>query len=82
MNADGTLTVPADTLGVAFWRYEQRPEYEYGMFINGREDYITYTYDYESVDGDDDYYNDAERIYSAEFKIRTFENGQYIFNPG
>ncbi len=82
INADGSLTVPADTLGVAFTRYEERYDHELGMFINGREDYLTYTYDYESVDGDDNDYNDAERIYSGEFKIGTFENGQYIFNPG
>ena len=78
VNADGTLTVPADTLGVAFWRYEQRPEYEYGMFINGREDYLAYSYGYESVDGDDDYYNDAERTYWGKFKISTYEDGEYI----
>ena len=82
VNADGSLTVPADTLGVAFMRYEERYDHELGMFINGREDYLTYTYTYESADGDDDQYNDAERTYSAAFKIRTFESGQYIFNPG
>jgi len=78
VNADGSLTVPTDTLGVAFWRYEQRPEYEYGMFINGREDYLAYSYGYESVDGDDDYYNDAERTYWGKFKISTYEDGEYI----
>ncbi|MBE6870567.1 MAG: hypothetical protein E7491_01275, partial [Ruminococcaceae bacterium] len=77
VNADGSLTVPTDTLGVAFWRYEQRPEYEYGMFINGREDYLAYSYGYESVDGDDDYYNDAERTYWGKFKISTYEDGGY-----
>lgn len=82
VNADGSLTVPADTLDVAFWRYEERPDYELGMFINGREDYISYTYDYESEDGDDNYYNDAERTYTAEFKIKTFEDGQWISKPG
>ena len=81
VNADGTLTVPADTLGVAFWRYEERPDYELGMFINGRDDYLAYTQSYESADGDDDYYNDAERTYSAEFVIRSFEDGQYIIDP-
>ena len=78
VNADGSLTVPADTLDVAFWRYEQRPEQEYGMFINGRENYIAYSYGYESADGDDDYYNDAERNYWGNFKINTFEDGGYI----
>ena len=82
VNADGSLTVPADTRGVAFMRYEERYDRELGMFINGREDYLSYSYSYESVDGDDDYYNDAERIYSGSFKIRTFEIGQYINNPG
>lgn len=81
VNADGSLTVPADTLGVAFWRYEERPVSELGMFINGRDDYIAYTQSYESADGDDDHYNDAERTYSAEFKIRTFEEGQWITDP-
>ena len=81
VNADGSLTVPADTLGVAFHRYEERPDYELGMFINGRDDYIAYTQSYESADGDDDYYNDAERTYSAEFVIRSFEDGQYIIDP-
>ena len=81
VNADGSLTVPADTLDVAFWRYEERYDRELGMFINGREDYLTYTYSYESVDGDNDHYNDAERIYSGEFKIKTFEEGQYISDP-
>lgn len=82
VNRDGSLTVPADTLGVAFMRYEERYDCGLGMFINGRNDYLTYTYDYESADGDSDHYNDAERIYSAEFKIRTFGNGQYISDPG
>ena len=81
VNADGTLTVPADTLGVAFTRYEERYDRELGMFINGRDDYIAYTQSYESADGDDDHYNDAERTYSAEFKIRTFEEGQWITDP-
>ena len=81
VNADGSLTVPADTLGVAFMRYEERYDHELGMFINGREDYLAYTETYESADGDDDYYNDAERTYSAEFKIRTFEEGQWITDP-
>ena len=75
VNADGSLTVPADTLNVAFWRYEERPVSELGMFINGREDYIAYSSSYESVN------NDAERIYSGEFKIKTFEEGQYISDP-
>ena len=82
VNEDGTLTVPADTLDVAFWRYEYRPDYEYGMFINGREDYLAYTYRYESADGDDDDYNDAERTYWGKFKIRTFVEDQWIQNPG
>ena len=81
VNLDGSLTVPAETLNVAFWRYEERPDSELGMFINGREDYIAYTQSYESADGDDDHYNDAERTYSAEFKIRTFEEGQWITDP-
>ena len=38
INPDGSLTVPEDTLDVAFWRYEERDGYEYGVFINGRED--------------------------------------------
>ncbi|MBO7274769.1 MAG: hypothetical protein J6V15_00185, partial [Clostridia bacterium] len=82
VNADGSLTVPADTLGVAFWRYEERFDQELGMFINGRNDYLTYSSSYESVDGDDDQYNDAERNYSGAFMIRTFDDGQDIFNPG
>ena len=81
VNADGTLTVPADTLDVAFWRYEVRPDYEFGMFINGREDYLTYSYSYVSADGDDNHYNDTERTYSADFRIRTFEDGQWISEP-
>ncbi|MBO5253378.1 MAG: hypothetical protein J6C51_05490, partial [Clostridia bacterium] len=47
VNPDGSLTVPADTLNAAFWRYEQRPESNYGMFINGRNEYLSYSSGYE-----------------------------------
>ena len=72
VNADGSLTVPADTLDVAFWRYEVRGISEYGMFVNGREDHLSYTYSYESVDGDNDYYNDAERNYWGKYVVVTY----------
>lgn len=81
INADGTLTVPEDTQNVAFWRYEEHPDFELGMFINGSNKFIEYSYDYTSVDGDDDYYNDADRIYTAEFRIRNFEEGYWITDP-
>ena len=77
VNADGSLTVPADTLDVAFWRYEVRGISEYGMFVNGREDHLSYTYSYESVDGDNDYYNDAERNYWGKYVVVTYEEGSY-----
>lgn len=81
INSDGSLTVPEDTLDVAFWRYEERDGYEYGVFINGREDYLGYSYSYEPTDGDDDYWNDSDRIYSGSFEVNTFEEGNWIMDP-
>ena len=81
INPDGSLTVPEDTLDVAFWRYEERDGYEYGVFINGREDYLGYSYSYEPTDGDDDYWNDSDRIYSGSFEVNTFEEGNWIMDP-
>ena len=81
INDDGTLTVPAETLGVAFWRYERRPMYDYGNFINGGDKYLSYGYDYEGVDGDSDYTNDAERTYTGEFYIKNYIEDSGISSP-
>ena len=81
VNPDGSLTVPKNTQGVAFWRYEERYDREYGVAINGRDDFLEYTSTYESVDGDDDYWNDADRNYTADFVVRTFEEVHWIFDP-
>ncbi len=71
INDDGTLTVPSDTLGVAFFRYEERFNQEYGLTINGSNNFLEYT---SSFDED-------KKDYSANFKITTFTDGHYINNP-
>ncbi|MBO7177770.1 MAG: hypothetical protein J6V69_01575, partial [Clostridia bacterium] len=78
INQDGTLTVPSETLGVAFMRYEQPSVHELVSFINGTQNYVSYSTSYESADGDSDYYNDSERTYTAKFNVRSFVNDQYI----
>ncbi len=78
INQDGTLTVPSETLGVAFMRYEQPSVHELVSFINGTQNYVSYSTSYESADGDSDHYNDSERTYTAKFDVRSFVNDQYI----
>ncbi|MBO7178577.1 MAG: hypothetical protein J6V69_05705, partial [Clostridia bacterium] len=78
VNQDGTLTVPSETLGVAFLRYEQPNSYDLASFINGTQNYISYSTSYESVDEDDDSRNDAERTYTAKFNVKSFANDQYV----
>ena len=76
MNPDGTLTVPADTKNVSFWR-RQEINYSYMDGIPGENAFMAASYTFLSSDGDSNNNNDGVRTYYGSFKLQDLEEYAY-----
>lgn len=74
--ADGSITVPADTRNVAFWRFREFDISAQRNMIDSSCACLSYSFSFVSGDGDDNHYNDYSRAYYGKFLVK--DQSQYV----